>query len=114
MIIELYEHIKTNVPSINNRIYPMIMPQNTTKPAMVYTVINDNDKQTISGCVSTTETLFQLDIYAESYSQAKTILAEVKSALYTFDKYPSGLNSRDNYEEDTQLFRQLIQFTIRN
>lgn len=109
----LFTHLKTEVTGVSNRVYPMIMPQNCVKPALVYTVINAKDNQTAVGCVTSSNVRVQIDIYGTSYAGVKGILTEVKSALYSFEVYPLGLNSRDDFEEDTELFRQIIDFTLR-
>lgn len=111
---ELFSHLKTNVPSVSERIYPLIMPQGCIKPALVYTVVSDGDQQTISGCVTAQQVRFQVDIYGTSYTEVKGILTEVKSALYSFNTYPLGLNSRDGFESEQELFRQIIDFTLRS
>lgn len=110
---QLFNHLKVNVASVSERIYPLIMPQNCVKPALVYTVVHDGDMQTISGCVISQDVRFQIDIYGNSYAEVKGILTEVKSALYTFDAYPIGLNSRDGFDSSEELFRQIIDFKLR-
>lgn len=111
---ELVAHLKSNVPLVSNRVYPLIMPQDCDKPALVYTVINDGDNKGLEGCISSYDTRFQIDVYAEGYLEAKNIKNEVKSALYAFSSYPEGLNSRDGFEGGTDLFRQIIDFTLRS
>lgn len=110
----LFSHLSANVTSVSGRVYPMIMPQNAVLPAMVYTVVNAKDEQGVSGCVSCTETLFQVDVYAKSYAEAKTIKEEVKSVLYSFDHYPHALSVMDGIDEEIGFFRQIIEFTIRS
>ena len=111
---DLYTHLKNNVASVSGRVFPLIMPQNTTKPALVYTVVNDRDDQSVSGCVASQSVRFQIDVYANSYSESKTVLTAVKASLYTFSSYPMNLNSRDGFEEEEGFFRQIIDFTIRS
>ena len=110
----LLAHLVENVSLVDERVYPLIMPENCEKPALVYTVVNDADSQGLEGCVSSQVVRFQVDVYAESYASAKAVLTEVKSALYSFDKYPLGLSSRDAHESDQELFRQIIDFTLRS
>ena len=110
----LFFYLQAKVPSVGGRVYPLVMPQDCKKPALVYTVVNDSDNRGLDGCVGSCNTRFQVDVYAKSYLQAKDIKNEVKNALYLFDHYPEVLNSRDGYEEDRELFRQIIDFTLRN
>lgn len=109
---DLFTHLKASVASVSERIYPLIMPQNCVKPALVYTVVSDLDEQSLNGC-TLQDIRFQIDIYGNSYAEVKGILTEVKSALYTFGSNPIGLNSRDGFDSDEALFRQIIDFKIR-
>jgi len=111
---DLFSYLKANVSSVNGRVYPLLMPQDCPKPALVYTVVNDADNRGVEGCVSSYSTRFQVDVYATSYLEVKTIKDEVKNALYVFSHYPEILNSRDGFEEDQELFRQIIDFTLRS
>lgn len=110
---QLFSHLKANVASVGNRIYPLIMPQDCVKPALVYTVVHDSDIQSISNCAVSQDVRFQIDVYGNSYAEVKGILTEVKSALYTFEAHPIGLNSRDGFDSSEELFRQIIDFKIR-
>jgi len=110
MIIDLVSHIRTNTAV---SVYPLIMPTDCTKPAMVYNIINDKDNQGVSGCVSSNELLVQVDIYATTYKEVTVLLESLKLALYSFGNYPMRLNSRDLFEADTKLFRKLVSFSMR-
>jgi len=110
----LVTHLKANVSLVSDRVYPLIMPQDCIKPALVYTVVNDKDNQTMSGCVTSSDIRFQVDVYGASYAEMKSVLEEVKAALYSLDTYPMGLNSRDDFEEEYALHRQIIDFTLRS
>ncbi|MDD5359490.1 MAG: DUF3168 domain-containing protein [Sulfurovaceae bacterium] len=112
--IELINHLKLQLPILAERIYPQLMPQGCVKPALVYTIVNSSDNQGLEGCVSSENTRVQIDVYANNYLEAKTIKNEVKAALYSFSSIPYAMNSRDGaYEEETGLFRQIIDFKIR-
>ena len=111
---ELFTHLKDTVTLVSDRVYPMIMPQDCDKPALVYTLVNATDNQAAEGCVSSTSSRMQVDVYDPSYANMKAVTAEVKAALYAFGVYPSDLNSRDGFEEEQELFRQIIDFTLRS
>lgn len=111
MIIDLVSHIRANTSVL---IYPLIMPTDCVKPSMVYNIINDKDNQGIGGCVSSNELLIQVDIYATTYKEVTELLEELKVALYSFESYPMRLNSRDLFEADTELFRKLVSFSMRD
>lgn len=109
----LYTHLKDEVTLVDGRVYPMKMAQDSLKPALVYTVIEDSDRQFMSGSFFNSDIRIQLDCYAESYLDVQALKAQVKEALYSFDYPPFELSSRDIYEDDTKLYRQLIDFNIK-
>lgn len=111
---ELFEHLRTTVASVCGRVYPQIMPQDCSKPALVYTVVFDGDVQSVNGCVVSNNTRLQVDVYSDAYLESKTVKDEVKSSLYDFKFYPVDLFTVDIFEEETELFRQKIEFEIRN
>lgn len=109
---ELYTHLKNNVALVNERIYPLVMPQKSVKPALVYSVISDSDIETL-GCVVGNNIRFQIDIYGQSYSNVKMIKEELKTALYSFVYKPQNLSVTEGYEEDTKLHRQTFDFKFK-
>ena len=111
---KLYAHLNSSVPSVSGRVYPLIMPQDCEKPAMVYALINCADNHGLEGCVSSLSSRLQIDVYDHSYKGMKTTTSEVKAALYSFGVFPADLNSRDAFEEEEELFRQIIDFTLRS
>lgn len=97
---------------INGRVYPLVAPQNVVKPYITYQVINNSDISSFGGEVYENRVRFQIDIYGTTYSSSKAVLNACKEALYTFRKYPHNINYMENYESDTQLYRQLIDFNL--
>jgi len=110
---DLFSHLSTNVALVNERVYPLLMPQDCEKPALVYTIINDSDSRCINGGSTGFKMRVQIDCYANSYLKAKELKDSVKTALYSFEYYPYDLNSRDIYEENAELHRQLIDFNLK-
>jgi len=62
---------------IGDRIYPITMPQNCTKPALTYRVISGMEHHNIDVAYPR----FQFDCWGETYSDAKTLAYEVKEAF---------------------------------
>jgi len=110
---DLFSHLSTNVTQVDGRVYPLIMPQDSEKPSIVYTIVADSDKSSINNGAYGFDMRVQIDVYAPSYILAKEIRDSVKSAMYTFVHYPHGFSARDGYESDTKLFRQLIEFYLK-
>lgn len=110
---ELYQHLNTNVTSVGGRISPQVMPQGSAKPALVYTVISDADEHSLEGGSCAGIMRVQIDIYAKTYAEAKTIKEEVKTSLYSFAYKPYELNTYDGFDEEREFSRQIIDFKIR-
>lgn len=91
--------------------YPMILPQNATFPALTYSVVTDIPHQALYGNIFERDARFQVDVWAESYSEAKSLKDTVINKI--IELKGGDISSIDLYEEGTLLYRQLIDFTIR-
>lgn len=110
---DLYSHLLTEVPLVNERVYPLVMPQDCKKPALVYSVPAETDKQSLnSSSAYDVRHRFQIDVYGESYLEVKTIKEQVKAALYSFSSYPHNLSVFEGHEPKTKLFRQTLDFNF--
>ena len=94
------------------KIYPLIKPQDVGTPYITYQVINDNSNQCIEGIVYQNDARFQLDCWSTKYSEVKAIKEAVISALIGF-KSSNSISNMDDYEPDTKLYRQLIDFKLK-
>ena len=110
--IELYAHLRDNVALVDGRIFPKLMPQDCIKPSLVYGVVNDSDVETL-GCVVGSSIRFQIDVYGFSYSEVKMIKQQVKAALYSFKYKPLNLSNTDDYEDETKLYREMLDFNFK-
>lgn len=113
---ELYSHLTSDTQLsavLSDRIYPQVAPMGVSTPFAVYTVVDERDMQPADRDVCMEKFWFQIDIYADDYKTAKETKAVLKEALYRFHTYPKNLASRDVYEKDTELFRQLVEFRMK-
>lgn len=112
---DLVAHLKAD-SAISNlvgaRIYPLIAPQNVTDPYITYQVVSDNSNQCMSGESYQNDTRFQLDCWSTKYSEVKAIKEAVLSALIGF-KSSNNISNMDDYEPDTKLYKQLIDFKLK-
>lgn len=111
--MDLFSHLSTNVTQVAGRVYPLVMPQDSPVPSIVFTIANAQDRQSISDGRYGFEMRVQIDVYTKSYESAKEIRDAVQSAMYGFTHYPHGFSARDLYESETKLFRQLIEFYLK-
>ena len=98
---------------VNERVYPLVAPQNVLKPYITYRVINGLKIQCLGGQIFQGDYRMQLDCYSKTYSNVKAISQAVKSCLIGFmDSH--NINIMDDYEDETQLFKQIIDFKIKD
>lgn len=115
--LDLLNHLLDNqdlAAVIDERIYPNIAPSTAVSPFVVFTVVSDTDENSIQGDNYSNNVLFQIDCYASNYEQVKNLKSLAKDAVYSFDYQPFNFNSRDGYESETKLHRQLLEFKINN
>lgn len=114
--IQVYELLKndTGVKAlINARVYPLVAPQNVQKPYIVYRVISGLKIQCLGGSIFQGDYRMQLDCFGTSYASVKAISQAVKNCLVGFlDSH--NINIIDDYDDETQLFKQIIDFKIKD
>lgn len=112
---DLVAHLKadeTLISLIGTRIFPLMAPQNVAKPYITYQVISDNSNQCMEGGIYQNDVRFQLDCWSTKYSEVKSIKTAVISAILGF-KSSNSINTIDDYESDTLLYRQMIDFKLK-
>ena len=105
---------------LTSRIYPLLLPQNYTAPAMTYQRISGPRLQNLSGPAGRAFPRIQFDIYAASYSAVKNIAAKLRAALDGYaglmgavDVDRTTLESdMDGYQSDTEVYRVSMDFII--
>lgn len=105
----------------HDRVYPLVLPQKPTLPAMVYQRIGGGDDElTSSGVADLVEGRFQLDAYAKSYPEAKTTANAIRAALSGYHGSVLGVRidaarrdaTTDGFEPETKLFRVSADYII--
>lgn len=112
---DLYSHLKADSgvsALVGTRVYPMKAPQNVVKPYITYQAISDNSDQCLGGSTFQRVTRFQVDCWSTTYSEADAIKEAVLSSLTGF-KSSHSVSAMDDYEPDTGLYRQLIDFKLK-
>ena len=66
---------------VSGRIYPELMPDDVTYPAISYQRISTVRRQFLTGVDDFTQVRIQVDCWDSSYSGVKTLAAAVKSAI---------------------------------
>ena len=110
----VYLELKNNVSLVEGRVFPLRMPQNCIKPAIVYFVVSNVESSSMSGWCdsSNAKSRMQVSIYAEHYSEQKAIEKEVRETLKTFKNKVKEITQRDLFENETELYHGLMEFKI--
>ncbi len=66
---------------VGSRVYPLILPQNPTYPAVTYQRISTPMAQVVTGAVAAASTRFQVNVWANTYSSAVNVAAQIRAAL---------------------------------
>ena len=101
----------TALKTVCDRVYPMVMPDDAVCPFIIYQVIIESANQATNGNLSSRDVRFQVDIFSKSYGEAKSLKDLVFSEVIGLKG--GDLFSKDLYENEIELFRQLIDFKIK-
>lgn len=102
----------STLKNVCDRVYPIILPEGTTYPAITYQVIFDGANQAFnSGNYMSRDVRFQIDIFSKSYSEAKTLKEQVIHEVIGLNA--GDITSQDIYEDELSLYRQIIDIKIR-
>lgn len=95
------------------RVYPMILPQGSVLPAVTYQVVDKPriDTASLSGHNSRIRARVQVDCWATTYAQAKSLATATRNALLSAFT-ALNLDDRDLYEDDTHIYRVSADFSV--
>ncbi len=108
------EVIYSNLSALfNNNVWPLVRPEGEkTLPYLVYTVLNTNATNVISGYTGREMAYLQLDVYCDSYDACEDLTNQMIATLKT-NIQPFHYDSRKYmYEDDAKLYRQSIECHI--
>lgn len=113
---ELYTLLTTATSPQLSQVYPIVIPQQATYPAIRYVRITSTREMNHDEVESWVRSVFQIDCYGNSYNAALDTAETVKGAL---NDYTGGTIQKarldfeaESLEDDTDLYRVMQQFTI--
>lgn len=89
---------------VSTRIYPLVLPQNPTLPAVTYQRIDGLREEGIAGSHGLAHPRIQIDAWASSYTSAKAVAVQVRSALYRLGWTEDSVTVLDAFIEDDRDF----------
>ena len=77
---------------VGDRIYPVVRPQNSALPAIVYQQISGPRSHAMDGPSSLVESTWQVSCWAASYTQAEQLMDAVRSTLDGYSGTVAGVD----------------------
>lgn len=98
---------------VSTRVYPVILPQNVTMPAIAYQRISGTAQ---NGTTQIREARYQISCWGSTFASAQSVATQVRAALEEWSIGGSGVyvrmarvvNEQDDWEEDTRSYRTII------
>lgn len=108
---------------IGTRVYPRVLPQNPTYPAVTYQRVSSTRMRTMGAPLLGAEPRIQFTIWAETHLAARAIATQLRAALEGYTGTMGGAggvdvlgaqeqNDLDDYEPLTKLHQAILDFTI--
>lgn len=92
-------------------VYPIHAPMDTPMPCVTYQVVSERKKQVLDASIYALSVRFQVDVWSESYKEAKELSSRVITALVSLNA--TDILVREQYEPDTKTYRQIIDFYLK-
>ena len=111
----MYAHLSTVASLttlVSNRIYPIMMPQDPTLPAITYQRISNNPQWAMGGACGLDNPRMQIDCWTTSFAASKALGDALRKAMAmpgTFNAIQ--LNDQDIYEVDTEIYRVSMDYS---
>lgn len=128
MMIEeaLFKHLKAHAglsALVSSRIYPMVMPQKTSMPAVTFQRISTPREYTHGGYSGLAHPLFQISCWGEKYKDTRAVAEQVRLALQAYVGTMGGTggvevqasfqeNEIDFYDPGANLYHVPVDFRI--
>lgn len=85
---------------ISDRVFPLVVPQDVTRPAIAYLVVSQPREYSHSGAADFAFTRIQLTCEGTTYANAKALIAAVKAVVHAWGWMIA--NERDSYSDGFQ------------
>lgn len=99
------------------RLFPVLLPEESTLPAATYQRITTTRNYTTTGPVALNRVRMQFDCWAETYSQVKQLQAVLLAILDDRSIYAGTdidsitlITATDGYEQDARTYRVTLDF----
>ena len=105
---------------VGTRIYPNLLPQSPTYPALTYQQVSGPRIESLQGHSGLAHPRFEFNAFAETYIEARDIIEQVRLALEGFSGTVDSvdidginlLDSRDFFEDSLGVHRRDMDFEV--
>lgn len=98
---------------VSNRIYPSIVNQDPTYPCISHLQVSEVGITELSGASDLINPNWQIDAWDTSYSGAKALMAQIRSAMDAATLFKSILITEiDIYEQELNIHRVMAEFSL--
>jgi len=97
---------------VSGRCYPLVAPDLTPTPYIVYSVISNIPQTTLDGPTGTENRRVQFDVWGDTYGAVKALEVTVKSTMAASVIRNLPLSTMDMYESETKLYRVTMDYSI--
>ena len=113
---KIMTRLKENVASVSDRVHWPSAPQGTLTPYVTVNEVSDAREYSHQGYSDLRRTRWQINVYAQTYVQAKQTAAEVITAMENWRgdgiHFTPLQNKLDLYEDATSLYHIPLDFFI--
>jgi hypothetical protein len=109
-----------NSTSAGSRIYPLLLPQQPTLPAVTYQQVSAVRTHAMGQDVPVVRVRAQVNAWGKTYAEARTLANETLTRLARFKGVVGAVqvldvladNEMESYESDTQTRRVILDFSL--
>lgn len=107
------------VAAVSNRIYPQIIPDRGSIPAITYRIIVGEPANSLDGHTNgMVHYILQVDCWTRSFETAKSLARLVRTRIgvkaATFSALVLEAPGEDEYEDDTKRYRRMLTISCRH
>lgn len=104
--------ITGGLTGVGARFYPLTAPDQVVRPYATYQRVSANSENSLSGNTGLINTRMQIDVYADTYSQAQSIAAQIDALMSGWAVQNTSQGAQDLYEDAVKLHRVNLDFSI--
>ena len=109
--------IEKNVQStlgalVSGRCYPLVSPEKPVTPYLIYQNVANTPEVTLSDGIPISNTRMQIDCYAKTYGEVKSLSDAVQNAMANASYTNVPLMQQDLYESDVKLYRVQMDYSL--